>query len=117
MTRLFTTFGALAGLTAVAMAAYAAHAQIPPDRTAALASAVQMQAWHALALLFTGLWTERGGAPARLAGLAFIAGLILFCGAVYAGALVGLHLGPVAPTGGTILMLGWALLAASALRQ
>jgi len=52
-----------------------------------------------------------------MAGLGFILGTLLFCGAVYASALGGIRLGSVAPTGGTILMLAWALLAVSALRR
>ncbi len=117
MTRLFVAVGASAGLTAVGMAAYSAHAAIDPTRATALANAVQMQGWHALALLFTGLWAERGGWLARAAGLGFIVGMLLFCGAVYASILGGIRMGPVAPTGGTVLMLAWALLAASALRR
>ena len=53
-------------------------------------------------------------AGSNCAGLAFIAGTVLFCGAIYALALGGLHLAMLAPIGGTLLMLGWALLAASA---
>ncbi len=41
-------------------------------------------------------------------------GLVLFCGAVYALALGGVRLGMVAPVGGTLLMVGWALLGLSA---
>jgi uncharacterized membrane protein YgdD (TMEM256/DUF423 family) len=40
---------------------------------------------------------------------------MLFCGAVYTLALAGLRLPMLAPIGGSLLMLGWALLAASAL--
>jgi uncharacterized membrane protein YgdD (TMEM256/DUF423 family) len=77
--------------------------------------AIQMQGWHALALLACGLWADRGGRLADWAGAAFAAGLVVFCGAVYALALGGMRLPMVAPIGGTLLMLGWALLAASAL--
>jgi uncharacterized membrane protein YgdD (TMEM256/DUF423 family) len=117
MARLFIAIGALAGLGTVGLSAYAAHAAIDAARAGALVSAVQMQGWHALALLAAGLWADRGGLLARVAGLGFIAGAVLFCGALYASALGGIHLGPVAPIGGTILMLAWALLAASALRR
>ena len=80
-------------------------------------SAIQMQGWHALALVLTGMWVERASAPriANLAGLAFTVGLLLFCGAVYALALADIRLGSTAPAGGTLLMLGWLLLGASAL--
>jgi uncharacterized membrane protein YgdD (TMEM256/DUF423 family) len=114
MVRLWIGLGALAGLLAVAMAAVAAH--VASDETArqVAQSAVQMQGWHALALLGTGLWAPRGGRLAQAAGAAFVLGMLAFCGALYALAFAGVHLGPVAPLGGTLLMLGWALLGASA---
>ena len=117
MERIWIGLGALAGLGAVAMAAFAAHAGISPDAERMVQSAVQMQGWHALALLFTGLWVSRGGILAQLAGLAFSVGLLAFCGAVYALALRNLHLGSIAPAGGMMLMLGWVLLSLSALRR
>jgi uncharacterized membrane protein YgdD (TMEM256/DUF423 family) len=69
-----------------------------------------------LALLGTALWAPRGGHLAHAAGIAFTAGLILFCGAVYSLGLAGISWGVLAPTGGTMLMIGWLLLAASAIR-
>jgi uncharacterized membrane protein YgdD (TMEM256/DUF423 family) len=48
------------------------------------------------------------------AGAAFLLGMILFCGAVWTVALTGRSLGSVAPMGGMLLMLGWLLLAVSA---
>jgi uncharacterized membrane protein YgdD (TMEM256/DUF423 family) len=118
--RLWIGLGSIIGLGAVAMAAAAAHA-LPNNLDAAslemVRSALQMQGWHAPALLFTGLWAPRGGIAAHLAGAAFVAGLLLFCGAVYALALFGLRLPAVAPVGGTLLMLGWLLLGLSALRR
>lgn len=118
MQRLWITFGALAGFGAVAMAAVAAHALggLPPSQVVMVRSAIEMQGWHALALFGIGLWVPRGGRLADAAGAAFAVGLLAFCGAVYLQGLGGVSLGPVAPTGGTLLMLGWLLLAASALR-
>jgi uncharacterized membrane protein YgdD (TMEM256/DUF423 family) len=118
MQRLWIGVGALAGLGAVAMGAVAAHGldALDPARLAMVRSGVQMQGWHALALLACGLWAPRAGRLADLAGAAFLLGLLLFCGAVYALALWDVRIGPLAPVGGTLLMVGWALLAASALR-
>lgn len=113
MDRIWIGLGALAGLLAVAMAA---HLHLTPPALAMLREGVQMQGWHALALLGTGIWAARGGWLAHLAGLAFTLGLLLFCGTVYALALGGLHLAVLAPTGGFLLMAGWALLGLSALR-
>lgn len=117
MERIWIGLGALAGLAAVAMSAAAAHAlaaRLDPEALAALRSAVQMQGWHALALVFCGLWAPRAGALAHAAAGCFAAGLLLFCTGVYAFAFAGLHLRMVAPAGGTLLMLGWGFLAVSA---
>lgn len=118
MTKLWIASGALAGFAAVALAAMAAHglAWLGPAALQMLRDALQIQGWHALALLFCGLWAPRGGRLVDLAGAAFALGLVLFCGAVYSLALGGPHLSAVAPIGGTLLLLGWALLFLSALR-
>jgi uncharacterized membrane protein YgdD (TMEM256/DUF423 family) len=119
MHRPWLFIGALLGLTAVGLAAWAAHgapARLDPGRLAMLRRGIEMQGWHALALLATGLWAERrGGLLPQLAGAGFALGALLFCGGVYAAAIGGVSLGPVAPIGGTTLMAGWALLGASAL--
>lgn len=118
MRRLWIALGALAGLTAVMMAALGAHALAGLDPAAQhmVASAVQMLGWHALALLATGLWAPSGRRWADAAGAAFAVGLVLFCGAVYARALLGAASGGLAPIGGSLLMAGWALLGVSAWR-
>jgi uncharacterized membrane protein YgdD (TMEM256/DUF423 family) len=116
MQRIWIGLGSLAGFGAVAMAAFAAHGIGDPASVRIVSSGVQMQGWHALALFGTGLWTPRGGWLAHAAGFAFAAGLVLFCGAVYSLGLTGVSWGILAPTGGILLMLGWLLLGASALR-
>jgi uncharacterized membrane protein YgdD (TMEM256/DUF423 family) len=118
MQRIWIALASLGGLGTVAMAAMAAHGLGSLDAASPhiIESAIQMQGWHALALLATALWCPRGGLPAHAAALAFAAGIVLFCGALYVRGLTGTSLGPVAPTGGIILMLGWLLLGLSALR-
>jgi uncharacterized membrane protein YgdD (TMEM256/DUF423 family) len=100
------------------MAAFAAHGTtgLDPNRVVMIRNAVQMQGWHALALIGCGLWTPRGGALCAWAGAAFTLGLLLFCGAVYTLAIAGASVGALAPVGGMLLMLGWLLLFVSALR-
>jgi uncharacterized membrane protein YgdD (TMEM256/DUF423 family) len=123
MERLWVGFGAIAGVSMVAMAAYASHglSATPQATLSAINSAVQMQGFHALALVFTGLWARRGGVLADLAGAAFMVGIVLFCGTVYQPIapswLRDLRLPMLAPIGGTLLMAGWALLGLSALRR
>lgn len=118
MHRLWIVLGALAGLGAVALSAWASHAAphvLDAPRIAMLDRALTMQGWHALALLAAGLWAERrGGLLPHLAAGALALGMLLFCGAVYALALRGVSFGRVAPAGGMLMMLGWALLALSA---
>ena len=117
MQRVWIALGSLAGLTAVAMAALAAHGMswLDPAGLAMMRSAIEMQGWHALALLACGLWSPSGGRLADWAGAAFAVGTVLFCGAVYALALSGVRLGIIAPLGGTLLMVGWLLLGLSAI--
>lgn len=122
MERVWVGFGAIAGASMVAMAAYAAHglAGTPAPVLSGVNSAIQMQGFHALALLFTGLWARRGGLLSNLAGLAFVLGIVLFCGTLYQP--IGpawartFHAG-LAPTGGMLLIGGWILLGLSALRR
>ncbi len=116
MQRFWIGSGAVVGFVAVAMAAFAAHGISDPTAGRIVASGVQMQGWHALALLCTGLWSPRGGYLAHLGGASFALGTVLFCGAVYSLGLTGTSWGIVAPTGGFLLMIGWLLLGASALR-
>jgi uncharacterized membrane protein YgdD (TMEM256/DUF423 family) len=116
MQRVWIGLGSLAGFGAVAMAAFAAHGIADPAAYRIVSNGVQMQGWHALALLGTGLWAPRGGRLADAAGAAFTLGLILFCGAVYSLGLAAVSWGPLAPAGGTLLMIGWLLLGASTLR-
>ena len=118
MQRIWITLGSLAGFGAVAMAAFEAHGLARLDATALhmVDSAVRMQGWHALALLAAAMWVPRGGRLADAAAAAFALGMLLFCGAVYAQGMTGVSWGIVAPTGGTLLMIGWLLLGVSALR-
>ena len=123
MERLWVCFGALAGFAMVAMAAFAAHGLqgADPATLAAVNSAILMQGFHAPALLFTGLWARRGGFLTHLSGLAFTAGIVLFCGSIYQK-LIPLswgvpHMPTLTPIGGMALMAGWLLLLVSVMRR
>lgn len=116
MQRIWIGLGSFAGLGAVAMAALAAHGIGDATVARIVGSGVQMEGWHALALLAVGLWAPRGGWVAQAAGVAFAVGLVLFCGAVYSLGLAGVSWEMLAPTGGVLLMIGWLLLGLSTLR-
>ncbi len=112
MDRLWLGLGGLLGLTGVMMAALAAHAlpgRITPTALALVHTAIEMQMWHALALLGCGVLARIGAGRRRVmvAGGAFALGTLLFCGAVYSLALAGVELPAVAPTGGFLVMAGW----------
>jgi uncharacterized membrane protein YgdD (TMEM256/DUF423 family) len=115
MSRLWIALGAFSGLVAVAAAAYASHGLEPARATMAMTGA-SLQAWHALALIGTGLLAERraGRLPHAAAAL-FAAGTVLFCTGVYLRALADLSLGALTPLGGVLLMAGWGVLAAAAI--
>ena len=114
--RLWLTLGALMGALAVAAAAYGAHAPLEPGRMRAVSASVQMQGWHALALVACGLIGGWGGWPVHVAGALFTLGTVLFAAAVWVPQFGGPSLGMVAPVGGTMLMLGWLALALAAVR-
>lgn len=118
MQRFWITIGSLFGCATVGMAAISAHvlATSTPETVRLVHGATEMQGWHALALIGTGLWARRGGWLADAAGAAFTIGLLMFCGAVYSLAFAKLSLGMIAPLGGSLCMLGWLVLALSAMR-
>ena len=108
--------GALFAALAVALGAFGAHALRAMLDARALEiwrSAVQYQMFHSLALLALGAIAlaredfSPGGAAA-----AFVAGILLFSGSLYALAFTSL--GPLAlltPAGGLALLGGWVILA------
>jgi uncharacterized membrane protein YgdD (TMEM256/DUF423 family) len=114
MERVWLSLGAAAGFSAVVAAAIIAHAWSPvrpdPNALEQARSALMMHVLHAPALLAVAWLASRGGRLVNLAGAAFLAGLLLFCGAVYAQAGWSARLPHVAPLGGLLLMAGWLLL-------
>ena len=111
MDRILRVAAALAGVGAVALSAVASHMVMEPAANLMLRDAVQMQGWHALALLFaaqSGIYR---------AGWAFVIGMILFCAPIYFLVFFGLKFTFLAPYGGALLMLGWGLLGITAIRH
>jgi uncharacterized membrane protein YgdD (TMEM256/DUF423 family) len=98
-----------AGASAVilgALGAHALHARLSPQMLDVWNTAVQFQFWHALALLACALMPRTRAA--RLAALLFAAGIVLFCGSLYAlacGAPRGN--GVLTPIGGLAFIAGW----------
>lgn len=107
--RFFIVVGGLAGAAGVALSAVAAHAGGGNVGTAA-----SFLLAHAPALLAIGL--IGGNRVLKGGGAVLLLGLVLFCGDLLARHYAGSRLFPMAaPAGGTLLIAGWLVVAASAL--
>lgn len=122
MTQLFLFTAAILGGTSVASGAFASHAlreRLPERSLEIFETGARYQMYHALALLAVALLLIRAEAAQSLltvAGFAFIAGVLIFSGSLYALSLSGIKiLGAVAPLGGAAFLLGWGCLAVAAL--
>jgi uncharacterized membrane protein YgdD (TMEM256/DUF423 family) len=75
---------------------------------------VRYQMYHVFALLIVAAAIGHAG-QARLlivAGWAFVAGILIFSGSLYALALTGTTaFGAITPVGGLLFLIGWACLA------
>jgi len=112
--RLFAVIAALFGACGIILGALAAH-KAPGS---GLDQASQMLLIHAVAMLATVALAERGTLPdggGRIALIGWTLGTLLFAGDITARALGGFRLFPLAaPTGGSLLIASWLLLAVSA---
>jgi uncharacterized membrane protein YgdD (TMEM256/DUF423 family) len=123
MARLFVVIAAVSGFMAVVIGAFAAHGLtriLTEHAVAAVKTGVQYQFYHTLVLLFLGFWASQKSVMPGLkaAGWAFILGILLFSGSLYALALGAPRwLGPITPLGGFCFLLGWALLLVAFLRD
>jgi uncharacterized membrane protein YgdD (TMEM256/DUF423 family) len=112
--RVWIAIAGFAGLSGVAMGAFAAHGLkrvLTPELLQTLQVGVQYQLWHALALLLVVvLGSQQPSRLLRAAGWAFALGMLLFSGSLYLLVLARLPLGWVTPLGGLALMIGWSLL-------
>ena len=106
---------AVTGALAVILGAFGAHAlraQLDPAALQLWHTAVEYQFWHSLALL--GLSTAAATRARRVGVFAFLAGVVLFCGSLYALALgAPRSFGAITPFGGLALIAGWCALGAA----
>ncbi len=127
MTRFALVAGAIYGFLSVAMGAFGAHAlkaTLTDDLLKTWETGARYMAVHAVVLLVVGVWmrsqTAQGaGTEPTLhwAAICFFLGTLLFSGSLYALCLSGVRaLGAITPLGGLILMAGWLLLVAAAIR-
>ncbi len=108
---------ALALLAATLLGAYGTHS-LRDTLTAAAwdayETAIAYQFYHGLGLIGTTLVAQRypGSRLIALSGWLLLAGIILFCGSIYATTMgAPAAIGSLAPLGGMAFMLGWLALA------
>ncbi len=113
--RILIALAALMGAAGIALAAAAAH---QADATR-LASASSMLLFHASAVLAASALIERGvihGKVGLVAALGFVIAAALFAGDLTLRQYAGYSLFPMAaPTGGTLLIVSWLVLAVAAI--
>lgn len=120
MAKLFLSLGALAGLLAVALGAFGAHAlrgRLDDYARGVFETAVQYHFYHALALALVGilLLSQPATALLKSSGWLFLIGIAVFSGSLYLLAITGIKwLGAVTPLGGLAFIAGWGCLAAAA---
>lgn len=117
MDRAFLVIACLLGLLGVALGAFGSHAlrsRLSPEQLAQFETGVRYQLWHALSL-FVVVWFRTVGPDQiteSIAGVTFIAGVVLFSGSLYLLATTGVRRwGAFTPVGGVSLLVGWACLA------
>ncbi len=107
---------AIAGASAVAAGAFGAHGLregLDESARARWRTAVDYHAWHAFALLATGILARsRSSLALRSAAVAFVLGTVVFSGSLYALALGAPRvIGTMTPIGGLAFVAGWIALA------
>nr|WP_190810020.1 DUF423 domain-containing protein [Flagellimonas sp. S3867] len=107
------------GLLAIMLGAFGAHGLekvIDRDSIQSFETGVRYQMYHALFLLFLGIWDGLDSKPRKLVFRLVWIGTVLFSFSIYLLALNELtsfdfrKIGFVTPIGGSILIVGWALL-------
>jgi uncharacterized membrane protein YgdD (TMEM256/DUF423 family) len=112
----FLLAAAVLGFLGVAIGAFGAHGlrnRLTPEMLAIFEIGVRYQMYHALALLAVAVGIGSVG-PVRLlqiAGYAFVIGIVIFSGSLYALALTGTTtFGAITPIGGLAVLVGWGCL-------
>lgn len=112
MVKIFLAIGAFLGGLSVILGAFGAHSLrniLETRQLEIFETATRYQMYHALALILTGILLEKSANTWLVwAGFAFLVGVIIFSGSLYALALSNIKwLGAITPIGGVAFILGW----------
>jgi uncharacterized membrane protein YgdD (TMEM256/DUF423 family) len=123
----FLVAASLAGLTAVILGAFGAHALRPlmdSYQQTIWDKGVQYQIYHALAIFACAMYLKgEYSVLIRNAGICFILGIFCFSGSLYLLAtrelthLPAIVLGPITPIGGFFFIAGWGLILVQAVKK
>jgi uncharacterized membrane protein YgdD (TMEM256/DUF423 family) len=121
ITQIFLAIASILAGLSVAAGAFATHAlrERLSDRAIEIfETGARYQMYHALALLVVALLLSRAETSQSFlvsSGVAFIAGIALFSGSLYALSFSGIKWwGAIAPLGGAAFLIGWGCLAVAA---
>ena len=121
MVKIFLFIGSILAGLSVAGGAFASHAlndRLSDRFLEILETGTKYQMNQALALILVAiLINSQENTPITMvgAGYAFIIGILIFSGSLYALSLTGIKwLGAIAPIGGAALIIGWLSLAIAA---
>lgn len=122
MTKIFLAIASIFGGLSVGAGAFASHAlkdKLSERALEIFETAARYQMYHALAILLVALLinqTESSQPSLVIAGWAFIIGIVVFSGSLYALSLTDIKvLGAITPLGGLAFIIGWGALAYSSL--
>lgn len=118
---IFLGLGAILAGLAVAGGAFASHAlkeRLTERALEIFETGTRYQMYHSLALLLVALLlsqTQTGQSSLIAAGVAFLVGIALFSGSLYALAFSGIKwLGVITPLGGVAFLIGWGCIVSAA---
>lgn len=113
--KIIIIIGSVAMAIAVGAGAFGAHALktvLSAERLETWQTAVQYQAWHALALLLVGVIASHFELNLNIPAYLFLAGILIFSGSLYLLCLTNTSwLGAITPIGGVAFIAGWIVLA------
>ena len=118
MNRTILLTGTVFGLLAIGLGAFGAHGLeklVDAEAIDTFETGVKYQMYHALFLLFLGMWDGMSSKPKRYIYGLVVAGVVLFSFSIYLLALNSLTafdfkiIGFLTPIGGVLLILGWIL--------
>ncbi len=121
MVRFYLMSGAILAGLAVAAGAFASHAlkaKLDERALSIFETGARYQMYHALGLILISLLLSRaqiGQSFLNASGVAFLMGIALFSGSLYALSLTGVKgFGAIAPLGGAAFLTGWICVAIAA---